>query len=310
MGLKEDILTKFAETFMKMNPEERTEFLDSFVDKIGESIFAGLTKEEKVELLSKAVGSIAKHAEIDKDMESKMEILSTMVDHLVDNFTGGMDTKARGEMVAQVIMMTIQKLGPYIRKALGTIVEDVLKLTPERAGEIRKALTSGALVTFFKELVLTILTTLKDLLKNLVVEVYGFIKDSTPEILEFLKEAAKRALEALIRIGREILARVVEIVAQLLRSGADALVSTKNLATKVWESDEMQAIRKQVTDRIDSGAEKIKEFVEMGFTDIDTLAEKTKLPRETVRNLLLKMWEAGILEIEIGKKPKAGGSGA
>ena len=301
MALKKDLVNWFAENMMKMDKEEKREFLTYVIENMSEEFFADLTKDEKMEVMSEAIESLVKHSGL-KDKEAQKDLLVSLTENLVDTFTGGLDAGEKGELIARMTSSTIQNLGPEIKKVLGVAVRELADASPVLGDGLRRLVEDPNIRGMLREFVKALLFLLKDVLKSLAFEVYGYIKESGPEIQEFLRTTARRALKALVTIGIELLKKGLEMLGELMRAGGKTLIQTKDWAEKAWESDELRSLKGFVEGIVDEKSKDIMELVSQGIDDIEELAERTKMSRETIRNILLKLWEKGEVKMDIDKR--------
>jgi hypothetical protein len=305
MALKKDLMNWFAENMMKMDKEEKREFLKYVIDNMGEEFFSDMTKEEKQEVMSEAMESLIKHSGL-KDKEAQKDLLVSLTETMVDTFTGGLDAGEKGEIIARMTSSTIQNLGPEIKKALGVAVRELADASPVLGDGLRRLVEDPNIRRLLRDFVKGLLFLLKDVLKSLAFEVYGYIKESGPDIQEFLRTTARKALKALLTIGIEILKKGLEMLGELMQAGGKTLLQTKDWAERAWESDELRSLKGFVDGIVDEKSKEVMKLVAQGIDDIEELAERTKMPRETIRNLLLKLWEKGEVKMDIDKAgPKA-----
>ena len=300
MALKKDLMNWFAENMMKMDKDEKKEFLRYVIDKMGEEFFSELTKEEKMEVMSEAVESLIGHSGL-KDKEAQKDLLVSMTESMVDSFTGGLDAGEKGELIARMTSSTIQNLGPEIKRALGVAVRELADASPVLGDSLRRLVEDPNVRRLLRDFVKGLLFLLKDVLSSLAFEVYGYIKESGPEIQEFLRTTARKALKALLTIGIELLKKGLEMLGELMQAGGRTILQTKDWAEKAWESDELRSLKGFVDGIVDEKSKDIMRLVAQGIDDIEELALRTKMPRETIRNILLKLWEKGEVKMDIDK---------
>jgi len=290
----------FAENLMKMDKDEKREFLKYVIDNMGEEFFSKLTKEEKKDVMSEAMESLIKHSGL-KDKEAQKDLLVSLTESMVDTFTGGLDAGEKGEIIARMTSSTIQNLGPEIKRTLGVAVRELADASPVLGDSLRRLVEDPNIRKLLRDFVKGLLFLLKDVLKSLAFEVYGYIKESGPEIMEFLRTTARKALKALVTIGIELLKKGLEMLGELMQAGGKTLLQTKDWAEKAWESDELRSLKGFVEGVVDEKSRAIMKLVAQGIDDIEELAERTKMPRETIRNILLKLWEKGEVKMDIDK---------
>lgn len=299
MSFKKELMEKFADNLMKMDKEEKKALLRYIIDSMGESFFADLTKEEKAAVMADSVQALAEAAGMG-DRETQKVLLSELADTMVDKFTASMGDGDRGEALVDIAVGTIRRLAPEVKGALRAALSKMDELGPEVGRGLRVIVEDKELRGLVFRFVKALLVLLKDILVSAAREVYGYIKESGDEVVEFLKDVAKKAIKAIVRVGIELLRKAIDVIAGLLRSGGDTLLETKGWAERVWASDEMKAIRGDMERMVDERADSIRALLLSGVKDIDELAERTRMPRETIRNILLMMWERGEVALDVG----------
>lgn len=307
MSLKKDIMEKMADSMMKMDKDEKKEFLKYVIDSIGESFFEDLTKEEKAALMTDALRDIIKKSGL-TDMEQQKELVVSLTQSMVDCFLGELKADEKGEIITSIVSNAIEKVGPEIRSAIGSSVKMLMEASPTIGEALIRVLRDPNMRTVLRDFIKGLFLMLKDLLKSMAIEVYGYLKESGPEVMEFLKNAARTALKALVRIGVELLKKAIEVLSELMQAGGRSLIHTKDWIDKVMASDELKSLKGTMDRMVDEKSERVKQLLAEGVVDMEELVKRTEMPRETLRNLLLKLWERGEVEMDNFKlgKPSAG----
>lgn len=305
-SLKKDFMEKMADVLLNLDKEEKKEFMGYVIDTMGESFFADMSKEEKAQVMGDAIKDLLDRSGL-TDSKERKDLLISLTEGLVDRFTGDMGPGEKGVMLSDLVTTTVRKVGPELKAALSSAIRELTRAGPAMAKDLKSLLTDPEVRHLLRDLVRELIKVLRDLLMDLTIEVYGYVKDSAPEVQAFVRETARELIKALSAIAIEVLKKLMEVVGEIMQVGGKLLVDSKDIAKKVLGSDEMRAIKGRVDSIIDEKSGLISTLLEEGVSDLEDLAERTKMPRETLRNLLLKMWEKGEVEMDIGRS-RPGGS--